>query len=259
MKSDNKNDGSAPLPNSMLDDLNSSGCIATYRAFAKDHAKIFSELNDGIIYHISISWENTEFKIFNISIFDEEMDSNKSYLQISGRSMQDATLFFLQFARDTMTNLRITSTKNRSYLLEPRIESLGWTAKRFGLKNRTHLARIILGGGLQDILTSDFGSVKLKHRSRLKAEIKPASTYEKYNESEKLETDLANLRLKELAILQKLGRIPVLTSRSKDERIRWQDERIAQLRQFITENNLEIPGPATTQKLSYANRAKVRD
>ena len=173
--------------------------------------------------------------------------------------MQDATLFFLQFSRDTMANLRILSTKNKSYLIEPRIEALTWTAKRLGLVNRKELSRVIARGGLQDIFVSDFSRVKQKHKEFRKTVNTKRLCLEKFDEVENLEGELANLRVKELAILQKLDRKKSLDAKHKDERIRWQDERIAQLRRFINENGLEIPGPITTQNSRYKYRTQNKN
>lgn len=230
--------------------------IADFRDFVKDYAKIVSRLNEGSVYYIYSLLNGLEYKIFNVSVFDSAIDNGKIYIPVSGRHMQDATLFFLQFSRDTMVNLRIFSTKNRSYLVEPRIEALSWSAKRLGLASRKELGRAITGGSLRDIFISDVREIKNKHRNQKKHLDAENSNPAQFAEVEQLESELANLRLKELVILQKLGREKSLHLKHKDERIRWQDERIAQLRRFISDNGLEIPSPMTTQFSRYASRTK---
>lgn len=233
--------------------------VATYREFAKDHATIFSKLQPKTIYYISHDLKGKNYKIFNISLFDEVIDANKNYVLVSGRYMQNATLFFLQFARDTLSSLRIMSTKNKSYLIEPRVEALTWTAKRLGLSNRKALTQVVLGGGLQDILTTDFDRLKLRHKNKRKDVNYKLFTLNEIQKIEKLESVLANIRVQELAILQKLNRPAALNSKSKDERIRWQNERIAQLRQFITGHGHQIPSPVVSQASRYANRVRDKD
>jgi hypothetical protein len=119
-----------------------SSILGLYRELAKDHKNMLSKMDAGKIYHVGAEHNGLTYKIYNISVFDAKLDQSKSYLTVSGRSMQDAALFYLSCSRDFLINLRVMSTRKRSFLIEPRLEAANWNAKKLGLGNRKQLANL---------------------------------------------------------------------------------------------------------------------
>ena len=212
--------------------------MPTYGEFGRDYRAVTKLVHPGSYVYITAAHEGRTFKVFQVSIWDDEIDGDlEGVLPIPSRLFKDNTVFFLNVARDVMVNLRISARGGTSYLVEPRPAAQRLVAARLGLTVDDYEA-LVLRGGLRDLILHDVEQIRRRYRRRLKAAVTENTTISR--RATDLGMEKARLEKEISELMGKLGvtHDDLFVSRNILNEREAENRR---LREFIVEHGLTPP------------------
>ena len=142
--------------------------IATYSELVRDHRAVFKLITDPLqIYEIVARIDGKRYLVFNISLWHEDDDAEKTAVHVSSRALKDNAAFIFNCCRDQMFNLCVDIRGQPKYIIEPRAGAGRWIAARLGLADRAAWSEAVLGGRLMT-------AMDVEHPNELAAELDAA-------------------------------------------------------------------------------------
>ncbi len=212
--------------------------IATYSELGEDYRAVVRQMKPYKVYVISARFRGKDFRVFDISLWADDVDGEKSVVRVAARDFANNTVAYLNLARDLLINLRVMARGGISYLIEPRLGAIAWNRRRLGLPSVGAYKQAILGGGLRDLMVPTVQALLERYRKRSRKARARRDRAEEERSS--LTVELAHYQTEVARVQGELGR--VTNSSIEFGNIKnAQAERIRQLEQYIIDNCLPLP------------------
>ena len=211
--------------------------FSDYSELVRDCRAVLKNVEPDIYYKVTQRLAGCKSVIFDLSIYDEEVDGDKHAFMVSSREFKDNTAFYLNLARNLLSRLIVTVHDKPKWLFEAAPGALKGICRKTG-ETPDGLARIVRGGRLPEVLGGDPQRLKFLARARNKR-------LTRQSEQERAVAEEAEARAEE-AERQKQASLGVV-SHAKDEilvaknMLEAEQARVKQLEAFIRENLLVVP------------------